>query len=164
MWLGVRYDATHDMGDRPLPPTYKSAWPHTVGQDMMSRGTARLMTSIEGPSYMAPIVAPCFISYSLSFFASPATQASRTSAMLRIKAARPMSDQFSAGFHTFPGSFIRQCSLPLEGLSRNEPRQPERPIVKSGGCGASQRSMPSTDETVRELRGRVLPNEKCFFN
>jgi hypothetical protein len=36
MWLGVRNDATHDMGDRPLPSTHQSASPQTVGQDMMS--------------------------------------------------------------------------------------------------------------------------------
>src|SRR5579872_3999861 len=42
MWLGVRNDATHDMGDRPLPSTYKSAWPHTVGQDMMSSSDIRI--------------------------------------------------------------------------------------------------------------------------
>ena len=53
MWLGVRNDATHDMGDRPLPPTYKSAWPHTVGHDMMSRATMQTKVLVHGVTRIA---------------------------------------------------------------------------------------------------------------
>lgn len=43
LWLGVGNDVTHvggdpthDMGDRPLPSIDQCAWPHAVGQDVIS--------------------------------------------------------------------------------------------------------------------------------
>jgi hypothetical protein len=47
MWLGALTCATHDMGDRPLPPSFnRSLTPH-VGQAMMSK--YRVIVGIKRP-------------------------------------------------------------------------------------------------------------------